>query len=95
MAKSHVVSLLVFGRFFTYVSFCGSLNLGEEFLASSVHFVEKLFAQRWDSGNGTYEVWRFLKTFGDLHSPCHVIVVGCGPQADFVHPCLVAVVGFV
>jgi len=71
----------------------GSLDLGEKFLASGMRFVEKLFAQRWDSGNGLSDVWRFLKTFEDLHNPCHVIVVG--PQADFVHPCLVPVVGFV
>ena len=92
MAEDHVVSLLVFGRFCTYVSFCGSLNLGEEFLASGVRFVEELLAQRWGSGNGTSEVWRFLKKFGDLHNPCRVIVVG--PQADFVYRCLVSVVGF-
>ena len=54
-AKGHVVDLLVVGRFCTYVSFCGLLNLGEEFLASGVRFVEKLLAQRWNSGNGTSE----------------------------------------
>ena len=41
---------------------------------------------------GTSEVWRFLKTFGNLYHPSHLIVVG--PQADVVHPRLVSVVGF-
>ena len=45
-----------------------------------LRFVEKLLAQRWGFGNGTSEVWRFLKTFGNLHNPCHLIVFG--PQAD-------------
>ena len=76
VVKDHVVSLLVFGRFYTYVSFCRSLNFSEEFLASGVRFVEELLAQRWGSGNGTSQVYRFFKTFGDLHNPCHVIVVG-------------------
>ena len=67
MAKGHVVGLLVFGRIFTCVSCCRSLDLSEEFFANSLCFVEELLAQRWASGNGTSEVWRFLKTFGDLH----------------------------
>jgi len=93
VAKGHIVGLFFFGRFFACVIFCRSLNLGEEFLASGVRFVDKLLAQRWGSGNGTSEVWRFLKTCGDLHNPCHLIAVGL--QTDFIYPCLVAVVGFV
>jgi len=46
VAKCHVVGMLVFGRFYTYVSLCRSLNLSEEFLASGVRFVEELLAQR-------------------------------------------------
>ena len=59
--KGHVVSLLVFGRIFTCVSFCRSLNLSEEFLASGLRFVGELLAQRLCSGNGTSEVWRFFE----------------------------------
>jgi len=42
VTKGHVVGLLVFGKLSqcTCVSFRGSLNLGEEFLAGGVHFVE-------------------------------------------------------
>ena len=84
---------LVFGRIFACVSFCRSLDLGKEFFANNLRFVEELLAQRWDSGNGTSEVWRFLKTFGDLYNPCHLIIGD--PQTDVVHPRLVVVVGFV
>ena len=76
MAKSHVVSLLVSAGSAPTSVFCRSLNLSEEFLASSVRFVEELLAQRWGSGNGMSEICCFFKTFGDLHNPCHVIVVG-------------------
>jgi len=76
VAKGHVIGLLVFGRFCTYVSFCRSLNLSEKFFASSVSFVEELLTQRWGSGNVMSEFYRFLKMFGDLQNPCHVIVVG-------------------
>jgi len=76
VAKGHVVGLLVFGRFCTYVSFCRSLNLSDEFFASGVGFVEELLTQRWGSGNGISAVYRILKTFVDLHNSCHDIVVG-------------------
>jgi len=36
VAKGHVVGLLVFGRIFTCVSFCRSLDLGEEFFAGLI-----------------------------------------------------------
>jgi len=69
VTKGHVVGLLVFDRIFTCVSFYRSWNLGEEFVASDLRFVEVLVAQSWGSENGTSEVWRFLKTFGDLDNP--------------------------
>jgi len=83
------VSLLVFSRIFTCVSFCRALNLGWEFVASGLRFIEELLAQRRGFGNGRSEV----KMFRDLHNPCHLILVG--PQADVVHPRLVSVVGLV
>jgi len=46
VAKGHVISLLVFGRFCTYVSFCRLLNLTKKFFASGVGFVEELLTQR-------------------------------------------------
>ena len=70
-----------------------------------VNLSEELFATQWRAPRRntscpkaglwkrTSEAWCFLKTFEDLRNPCHVMVVG--PQADFVHQSLVAVVGFV
>jgi len=91
VAKGHVVCLLV--GICTCVRVGGALDLGQELLAGGLRFVQELLTNRRGSGSGASEAWSFSKTFGDLYNPCHV--VGIGPQADFVHPYLVVVVGLV